>query len=191
MGGGKKSGNGGKHWTDKEVKKYLEMRKKGYTNQQISKELPGRTERACQQFGKNGHTNGHKNGNGNKTKWGKEEIALSIRLHTEGKNYKEISEALLKNFGTVRNPGAVRIKINRMGTEEEEKQLARLYFMELSVDKIAEILQKNPKSVKKKLDSLEKENKLSKLIEQIIKEDAVFENEIKGVKLNTNEKLKL
>lgn len=187
-----KNGNGGKHWTDEEVKKYLEMKDKGYTCKKISDFLPGRTERACQQFGKNGHTNGHKNGNGGKH-WTDEQIALASKLLTEGKNYKEISKALLKKFGINKNPGAVRAKMWRMQiwTDEEKKNLARLEIMGLTIFEIAEILHKNTESVVKKIESLKENKEWDKLVKEVIEEDKVFENEIQDVKPNTNEKLKL
>ena len=210
MEGRKKSGNG-HPWTDEEIEKLRRMRKEGKTYKECSKELPGRSESACQQFDKNGHTNGHKNGNGEKTRWTPEEEERLNLLHKEGYSSKDIFFMNIFN----KSEKAIRNKISRMQngkktrwTKEEKKFLVRMHE-NLPILEIAEILNKNNDSVINEIKSLMESNEWEKLVKEVIEEDKVnkdedsddesddddllklLEEDVNSLKKDTNEKLKL
>ena len=189
MEGGKKSSsshgeNGGKPWTHKEIKKLMKMREEGETYKDIGDKL-GRSERACQQFGKNGHTNGHKNGNGKRVRWTPAEVEYLQLLIKQGKTEEEISKALKKSEKAIRN------KIKRMRkkwTMEEKKLLVRMHE-NLPTIEIAKILHKNNDSVINEMNSLMESKEWEKLVKEVLEEDKLSEDEDSDD--DTNEKLKL
>ena len=124
--GSSHNGNGGKHWTKEEIEKLIRMRdKEGKTYKECSKELPGRTERACQQFGRNGHTNGHKNGNGKKKRWTEENEEDLKRYKIDGFLDETIAEIMGRTVESVRNKWK-KVKKQILKDEADEEEMLEL-----------------------------------------------------------------
>ncbi len=124
MEGGKKSGKKSDPWREEEIKKLLDMRKEGKTFEEVSKELPGRTERACQQFWKNGHTKGHKNGNGKKN-WTEEDVELLIQYKIDGFSAEVIANTLGRTISSVTNKWK-KVKKQILKDEADEEEMLEL-----------------------------------------------------------------